>query len=113
MLSLTLLAALFSTSQAISFAPKAGTTGTDVAIVFFQGASSPVQGYAPVAEQIQKVAAENGLRAFVSIPAFLLDTPEPLQTGSKFNEGLTEIKGLGFTGDNVFLAGHSLGGVMG
>jgi len=48
----------------------------------------------------------------VSIPQFTFDTPEPLQTDSRFNQGLTEVKGLGFTGDNVFLAGHSLGGVM-
>ncbi|CDW91318.1 UNKNOWN [Stylonychia lemnae] len=112
MISLALLAALFSTSQAISFAPKAGTTGQDIALVLFQGASSPAQGYAPVAQQIQQVAAQSGIRAFVSIPSFVFDTPEPLQTDSAFNGALKELKGLGFTGDNVFLAGHSLGGVM-
>jgi len=41
-----------------------------------------------------------------------MDTPEPLQSGSAFNSALSEIKKAGFTGDNVFLAGHSLGGVM-
>ena len=87
-------------------------TGQDVALIFFQGASAPVSGYQPFAEKLQEVAADHGLRAFVSVPQFLFDTPEPMQTGSAFNSALSEIKKAGFTGDNVFLAGHSLGGVM-
>lgn len=41
-----------------------------------------------------------------------MDTPEPLQSGSAFSSAMGEIKKAGFTGSNVFLAGHSLGGVM-
>ena len=41
-----------------------------------------------------------------------MDAPEPLQVGSAFNSALNDIKKQGFTGSNVFLAGHSLGGVM-
>eukprot|EP00347_Sterkiella_histriomuscorum_P010783 403374937 len=105
-------AALFATCQAFTLAPKVGVTGQDVALIFFQGASAPVSGYQPFAEKLQEVAADHGLRAFVSVPQFLFDTPEPMQTGSAFNSALNEIKKAGFTGDNVFLAGHSLGGVM-
>lgn len=112
MLIISIIATLLCTSQAISFTPKEGTTGQDIALVFFQGASSPVAGYGPVAEQIQKTAAENGLRAFVGIPSFLFDAPEPLQVGSAFNGAIADLKKLGFTGDAIFLAGHSLGGVM-
>lgn len=46
----TVLAALLCTSNALTFAPKAGSTGTDVAYVFMQGASSPAVGYTPVVE---------------------------------------------------------------
>lgn len=46
------------------------------------------------------------------MPSFLFDTPEPLQVGSLFSSSLNDLKKLGFTGDNVFMGGHSLGGVM-
>jgi len=41
-----------------------------------------------------------------------LDAPEPILIDHYVTETLKELKKAGFTGDNVLLAGHSLGGVM-
>jgi hypothetical protein len=53
MISAIIAASLALTANSLTFAPKEGSTGTDVAYIFFQGASSPAAGYAPVIEQIQ------------------------------------------------------------
>jgi pimeloyl-ACP methyl ester carboxylesterase len=48
----------------------------------------------------------------MAVPSFFMDTPEPLQIGSLFTSSLNDLKKLGFQGENVFMGGHSLGGVM-
>jgi len=42
----------------------------------------------------------------------LLDTPEPILIDSYVQNTLEKLTEAGFTGDNILLAGHSLGGVM-
>ena len=53
-----------------------------------------------------------GQRIFVGIPDFISNTPDPLTLPGKVNDTLTALRALGFIGDNIVMAGHSLGGVV-
>lgn len=55
---------------------------------------------------------EAGYATWVGIPEFLCDAPEPVLIDHYVSAALDEMKKRGFTGDDIFMAGHSLGGVM-
>ena len=65
-----------------------------------------------MAQEAQNQAASAGKRLWIGIPEFILDMPEPILIDHYYEGTLSNLKGQGFTGDNVFIAGHSLGGVM-
>lgn len=52
------------------------------------------------------------MKAWVGAPEFVFDVPEPILIKSYVESTLKELKAHGFTGDNVYIASHSLGGVM-
>ena len=56
--------------------------------------------------------SDAGKRLWVGLPDFVLDTPEPILIDHYYDKTLADLRAAGFTGDNVFIAGHSLGGVM-
>lgn len=52
------------------------------------------------------------MSAWVGIPAFAFNAPEPVLIGKDVDRALAGVRKIGFKGDNIFIAAHSLGGVM-
>ena len=55
------------------------------------------------------------LRLWVGIPDFLAHFPDPLTVGTNIDNIIAEVKQQGFsslTNQDIFLAGHSLGGII-
>ena len=92
--------------------PPTATSGQDIAIVWIQGASCPNESYKEIAASVQAQGAKSGQKVWIGIPEFLGNTPEPLRIGADFNDTIKQLRDAGFTGDNILIAGHSLGGVM-
>lgn len=65
-----------------------------------------------IAQSFQLEAAAQGYKAWIGIPDFWFDTPNPLQLDGHIMSVIDKITANGFTGDNWFIAAHSLGGVM-
>lgn len=70
------------------------------------------EAYKTIATEVQNVGATQGQKVWVGLPEFVFDAPEPVLIGHYVSETLEELKKHGFEGDNVFMAAHSLGGVM-
>jgi hypothetical protein len=69
--------------------------------------------YVPLAQEVQLKASEKmGQRLWVGLPEFVLDAPEPILIDYYVEETLIKMRSQGFKGDNIIMAGHSLGGVM-
>ncbi len=67
----------------------------------------------PLAQVVQQTASSlKGQRVWVGLPEFVLDAPEPILIDYYVEETLIKLRSQGFRGDNVVMAGHSLGGVM-
>ena len=64
--------------------PKGQKEGAELALIFIQGASSPVEGYRPLLEAIQEASAQ---RIWVGVPQHLLDIAE-IQFQEKLEEML-------------------------
>ena len=92
--------------------PPASASGDDVAIVWIHGASCDPQAYTTFVSEIQSQGAAAGQKIWVGLPEFILDTPEPILIDHYVTKAITKLQEAGFTGDNIMLAGHSLGGVM-
>jgi hypothetical protein len=92
--------------------PPSGTEGPPVAIIWIHGMQCKPEAYRKIAAEVQKAAADNHLKLWVGLPEFVFDAPEPILIGHYVSETFDELKKHGFTGDNVFMAAHSLGGVM-
>ena len=88
------------------------TTGVDIAIVWIQGAMCDNQNYQEIAEAVQAEGAQKGQRIWVGIPSFISGSPDPVTIIGKVSDTVDALRQLGFEGDNVVMAGHSLGGVM-
>lgn len=86
--------------------------GTDIAVIMIQGALCDHAGYTDLMEEVQAQGAKMGQRIWIGIPSFAANSPDPVTIGGKVSGAVEELKSMGFTGDNVVLAGHSLGGVM-
>ena len=99
-------------SNIIVMPPSAGVTGEPIAIVWIHGADCDPSAYTDIASQIQSQGAAAGQQVYVGLPEFLFDIPEPLLINGYVQDTLDKLREAGFTGDNIFIAGHSLGGVM-
>jgi len=53
-----------------------------------------------------------GYNAYIGIPEFIFDTPEPLLIDHYVSNAMKQLKTNGFSGDKFYMAAHSLGGVM-
>jgi pimeloyl-ACP methyl ester carboxylesterase len=53
-----------------------------------------------------------GQKVWVGLPEFLGDVPEPLLMEHYVDKTIKKLRKAGFEGDNILIAGHSLGGVM-
>merc|ERR1719272_2127607 len=92
--------------------PPFGAKGTDVAIIWIHGMQCKPDAYRTIAKEVQEVAKAQGQRLWIGIPEFAFDVPEPVLIGHYVTETKEELEKHGFKGDNLFMAAHSLGGVM-
>ena len=92
--------------------PPASATGEDVAIVWIHGANCENTAYETFVSEIQSQGAAANQKIWVGLPEFILSTPEPILIDHYVTETLEKLTEAGFTGDNILIAGHSLGGVM-
>ena len=92
--------------------PPASASGDDVAIVWIHGMDCDNEAYTTFAGQIQSDGARSGQKIWVGLPEFFLDKPEPILIDHYVTQTIKKLQEAGFTGDNILLAGHSLGGVM-
>ena len=88
--------------------PRNGTKGLELAIIFIQGAFSPVAGYKPMLESIQAASTN---RLWVAAPQHLLNIAE-FEFDRKLNEILETMKKAGMKAEHLVLMGHSLGAVQ-
>lgn len=85
-------------------------SGPPLGLVFVQGAQSPTAAYVPLAKAIQSASP---FKMWVAIPAFPLDTPEPVVIGSGMKRAIASLRAAGLPASApVAVAAHSLGGVM-
>ena len=92
--------------------PDEHAQGESVAIVWIHGADCDAGAYTEFANTIQTQAARDGKKVWVGIPQFFFDIPEPLLIDKYVNDTIAQLREAGFTGDNIMIAGHSLGGIM-
>ena len=92
--------------------PPSDATGTPAAIIWIHGMQCKPEAYQKIASEVQKEAAFQGYKLWVGLPEFAFDAPEPILIGHYVTQTYDELKQHGFTGENVFMAAHSLGGVM-
>lgn len=58
------------------------------------------------------MGAAQGQRIWVGLPQFVFNVPEPLLIDHYVESTIKDLKAAGFTGSNIIMAAHSLGGVM-
>merc|ERR1719331_3073802 len=75
-------------------------------------ASGDNVAYTTFASEIQSQGAANGQKIWVGLPQFILDAPEPILIDSYVSKTIKKLQESGFEGENILIAGHSLGGVM-
>ncbi|KAH8054482.1 hypothetical protein JL722_8830 [Aureococcus anophagefferens] len=85
--------------------------GVNKTLVIVGGASIANDRRAPLGRAIQRFAAANNLSLWVAIPAFPLDTPNPAALPAKVEEAYAATFD-GCAPEDVFVAGHSLGGIF-
>ena len=92
--------------------PDSALEGTDVAVVWIQGADYEAGQYTDIASAFQLEAAAAGYRAWVGIPDFTYSKTKHTSVDKHIESVVEKINSSGFTGDNWFLAAHSLGGIL-
>ena len=103
-----LITGVHASSQQLLKPIKSGTK--QVGVVFIQGAQIPPEAYIPLAKRIQ---SESSLSIYVVIPAFALNTPEPLVLSGGIEKGIQSMHDAGLDKEaDIVLMGHSLGGAM-
>ena len=109
----TLMLTTMVAGKTVILEPEAGAAGDkQVAMVMIHGMQCEPESYKALAENFQKEAAASGYKAWVGIPEFIFDAPEPVLIDHYVQDTIKELKKRGFSGDNIFMSAHSLGGVM-
>lgn len=67
--------------------------------------------YESIAAEVQLQGVKLNQRIWVGLPDFVGNTPDPATLPDKVTATLDALRAQGFTGDNIVMAGHSLGGV--
>ena len=86
--------------------------GEPIAIVMIHGMSCDPKTYEKLFTEVQSQAVAKGYKPYVAIPEFLFDAPEPVLIDHYVQSSIKKLQDHGFTGENIFMAAHSLGGVM-
>ncbi|ESO97511.1 hypothetical protein LOTGIDRAFT_152602 [Lottia gigantea] len=86
------------------------TSGVDAALIIVPGADIKGGAYRPLARHIQETS---DLKLWVALlEDFPFNLPNPLQLNGAISQAVSRIKAAGMKTNNVFVAGHSLGGVF-
>jgi len=86
--------------------------GEPIAIVMIHGMKCDAETYKKLFAEVQSQAVAQGYKPYVAIPQFLFDAPEPVLIDHYVQSSIKDLQDHGFTGENIFMAAHSLGGVM-
>lgn len=70
------------------------------------------EAYVKLAQAFQDEAAQAGYNAWVSIPSFTGNLPEPLEIDGAIKSAKSELVTKGFTANEYYIASHSLGTVI-
>ncbi|XP_023337662.1 uncharacterized protein LOC111708496 [Eurytemora carolleeae] len=112
----TFILLLLATYQRVSSAAKCeiltpmGIEGGEIGIIMIPGANYPGERYIPLALRIQELMGSNKVW-FGITEGWLLDTPNPVEIAGAINACRDQAEDLNL-GGRMYLAGHSLGGVM-
>ena len=98
--------------QLILDPPASAASGKPVAMVWIHGMQCKPQAYKTLGQEIQNVAASQGLKLWIGLPEFPFDAPEPVLIDHYVQETIGDLSKHGFSGNNLFIGAHSLGGVM-
>ena len=91
--------------------PPEVSQGPEVGLVLIPGAQIPGESYAPLAQEIQAQLADKA-QVWVGVTqSFLGNFPNPLEISGAINDCLSQAAAGGLAGP-VYMAGHSLGGIM-
>jgi hypothetical protein len=99
-------------SDAYLLLPPVRDDGPETLLVIFPGAKLPPEDYVDLTRALQQITP---LKLWVGIARFAFDMPQPVQAGSRFDGIVAAARAQGFTPttyEQVFLAGHSLGGII-
>ena len=100
-------------ADSVILPPSDTNAGTPIALVMVHGMQCKPEAYKKMLQEFQDVASKEGLKAWVGAPEFAFDVPEPVLIGSYVKDILKEMKEKhGYPGDQIYIAAHSLGGVM-
>ena len=92
-------------------APTELATGAEVGLIMIPGAQIPGERYLPLAQRIQAQLADRA-KVWVGVTkSFLGNFPNPLEISGAINDCLSQAAAVGYGGP-VYMAGHSLGGIM-
>ena len=93
--------------------PKSASHLKPIAVIWIHGMKCQPQAYKTIAQEFQQVAAEKGFKVWVGIPQFFLNIPQPLMMDHYVKSTFRVLKSkYSFPGNQIYLAAHSLGGVM-
>eukprot|EP00927_Polykrikos_kofoidii_P083167 TRINITY_DN8458_c1_g1_i1.p1 TRINITY_DN8458_c1_g1~~TRINITY_DN8458_c1_g1_i1.p1 ORF type:complete len:517 (+),score=67.54 TRINITY_DN8458_c1_g1_i1:197-1552(+) len=92
-----------------------GKSGPAKVLIVINGALVANTNYLDVAKAVQNAS---DLKLWVAIPQFIINTPNPAQINSKIKDAIFKLEAAGFPGsidhgNDVVIAGHSLGGIFG
>ncbi|KAL4225676.1 hypothetical protein ACF0H5_016365 [Mactra antiquata] len=82
----------------------------DIGIIITPGADIAGEAYEPLGLKIQK--SFPGRMWIALLCDFPFNTPNPVQLPRAVDDAISTFKKKGFQGNDIFLAGHSLGGVF-
>ncbi|XP_067654544.1 uncharacterized protein [Haliotis asinina] len=87
-----------------------GKHGPEAALIIVPGAYVKGQQYIPLGQEIQR---SSPMKLWVAVlEEFIGDLPNPIQLSGAVTDAIAQLRKSGMTSNNVFLAGHSLGGVL-
>lgn len=93
-------------------APLSCSGCQEIALVWVSGAHYDATSYVDIAKAFQQQASTHNLKAWVGIPSISFDVPMPYFVDGSINASVADLKSAGFTGNEWFLAAHSLGGFL-
>ena len=106
------LLGLVDAAEVILPPPASAQDGKPIAVVWLHGMECKPEAYKTIATEFQDVAAKQGYKAWVGMPEFMFDVPQPVTIDSTVKGMVDKIKKAGWPGEKIYLAAHSLSGVF-